>query len=169
MGGKLEIATGTTANLTITGTGNALTGLGLGTGVTLARSGGATSTTALTGSTLLSGTTSSSVGSLTNGFSVGDTLVVDGKTLTFVSGTAGANQISTTGTVANLLAAIDTASGNSGTASSISGGVITLHTGTANGSLTISSSNTAALSALGLGTSVTQPTGGSALLWPARR
>ncbi len=163
VGGKLEIATGTTANLTITGTGNALTGLGLGTGVTLARSGGATSTTALTGSTLLSGTTASSVGSLTNGFSVGDTLVVDGKTLTFVSGTAGANQISTTGTVANLLAAIDTASGNTGTASSISGGVITLHTGTANGSLTISSSNTAALSALGLGTSVTQPTGGSAL------
>jgi flagellin len=163
VGGKIEIATGTTANLTITGTGNALTGLGLGTGVTLARGGGGTSTTALTGSTLLSGTTSSSVGSLTNGFSAGDTLVVDGKTLTFVTGTAGANQISTSGTVANLLAAIDTASGNTGTASSISGGVITLHTGTANGSLTISSSNTTALSALGLGTSVTQPTGGSAL------
>ena len=161
VGGKLEIATGTTANLTITGTGNALTGLGLGTGVTLARSGGATSTTALTGSTLLSGTTSSSVGSLTNGFSVGDTLVVDGKTLTFVSGTAGANQISTTGTVANLLAAIDTASGNTGTASSISGGVITLHTGTINGTLSISSSNATALTALGLSGGVTQAATGA--------
>jgi flagellin len=161
VGGKIEIATGTTANLTITGTGNALTGLGLGTGVTLARSGGATSTTALTGSTLLSGATSSSVGSLTNGFSVGDTLVVDGKTLTFVSGTAGANQISTTGTVANLLAAIDTASGNSGTASSISGGVITLHTGTINGTLSISSSNSTALTALGLSGGVTQAATGA--------
>ncbi len=161
VGGKLEIATGTTANLTITGTGNALTGLGLGTGVTLARSGGATSTTALTGSTLLSGTTASSVGSLTNGFSVGDTLVVDGKTLTFVSGTAGANQISTTGTVANLLAAIDTASGNSGTASSVSGGVITLHTGTINGTLSISSSNATALTALGLSGGVTQAATGA--------
>jgi flagellin len=161
VGGKIEIATGTTANLTITGTGNALTGLGLGTGVTLARSGGATSTTALTGSTLLSGTTASSVGSLTNGFSVGDTLVVDGKTLTFVSGTAGANQISTTGTVANLLAAIDTASGNSGTASSISGGVITLHTGTINGTLSISSSNATALTALGLSGGVTQAATGA--------
>ena len=161
VGGKIEIATGTTANLTITGTGNALTGLGLGTGVTLARGGGGTSTTALTGNTLLSGTTSSSVGSLTNGFSAGDTLVVDGKTLTFVTGTAGTNQISTTGTVANLLAAIDTASGNTGTASSISGGVITLHTGTVHGTLSISSSNSSALTALGLSGGVTQAATGA--------
>jgi flagellin len=161
VGGKIEIATGTTANLTITGTGNALTGLGLGTGVTLARGGGGTSTTALTGNTLLSGTTSSSVGSLTNGFSAGDTLVVDGKTLTFVTGTAGANQISTSGTVANLLAAIDTASGNTGTASSISGGVITLHTGTVHGTLSISSSNSSALTALGLSGGVTQAATGA--------
>ena len=161
VGGKLEIATGTTSNLTITGTGNALTGLGLGTGVTLARGGGGTSTTALTGSTLLSGTTSSSVGALTNGFSAGDTLVVDGKTLTFVTGTAGTNQISTTGTVANLLAAIDTASGNTGTASSISGGVITLHTGTVHGTLSISSSNSSALTALGLSGGVTQAATGA--------
>ena len=133
------LQTGTTANLTITGSGNALTELGLGSGVTQARAGGATCTTALAGTTLLSGTTASAVGALTTGFTAGDTLTVDGKTLTFVTGTAGANQISTTGTVANLLAAIDTASGNTGTASSISGGAITLHTGTANGSLTISS------------------------------
>jgi hypothetical protein len=35
---------------------------------------------------------------------------VNGTTLTFVTGTAGANQISTSGTVGDLLAAIDTAS-----------------------------------------------------------
>ena len=155
-GRQARVATGTTANLTITGTGNALTELGLGTGVTLARSGGATSTTALTGARYCrEPPPPPRVGSLTNGFSVGDTLVVDGKTLTFVSGTAGANQISTTGTVANLLAAIDTASGNTGTASSVSGGVITLHTGTINGTLSISSSNSTALTALGLSGGVT--------------
>jgi hypothetical protein len=155
--GQLVLQTGTTSNLTITGSGNALTELGLGSGVTQARSGGATSTTALTSATLLSGTTASTSGggALTNGFSAGDTLVVDGKTLTFVSGTAGANQISTGGTVANLLAAIDAASGNTGTASSVSGGVITLHTGTVNGTLSISSSNSSALTALGLSGGVT--------------
>ncbi|MDE2242436.1 MAG: hypothetical protein KGK01_08360, partial [Bradyrhizobium sp.] len=161
--GQLVLQTGTTSNLTITGTGNALTELGLGSGVTQARAGGATSTTPLTGGTLLSGTTSStsSGGALTNGFSVGDTLTVDGKTLTFVSGTAGANQISTSGSVATLLAAIDAASGNTGTASSVSGGVITLHTGTVHGTLSISSSNSAALTALGLSGGVTQAATGA--------
>ena len=113
-GGKLVLQTGTTANLTVTGSGNALTELGLGSGVTQARAGGATSTTALVGTALLSGTTASAAGALTTGFTAGDTLTVDGKTLTFVTGTAGANQISTTGTVASLLAAIDTASGATG-------------------------------------------------------
>ena len=97
----------------------------------------------------------SSVGALSAGFTAGDTLTVDGKTLTFVTGTAGANQISTGGTVASLLAAIDTASG-SGTASSVSGGAIVLHTGTNNASLSISSSDSAALTALGLTGGVTQ-------------
>jgi hypothetical protein len=111
----------------------------------------------------LSGTTASTVGALSTGFTAGDTLTVDGKTLTFVTGAAGANQISLTGTVTSLLAAIDTASGNSGAASSISGGAITLHTGTASGTLSVTSSNSAALAALGLGTSVSQAAGGSAL------
>ena len=161
--GKLVLQTGTTANLTITGSGNALADLGLGTGVSQARAGGATSTAALVGTALLTGTTASSTGALSAAFTAGDTLTVDGKTLTFVTGAAGSNQISTTGTVANLLAAIDTASGNTGPASSISGGAITLHTGTANASLNIASTNSAALAALGLGTSVTQAAGGSAL------
>jgi flagellin len=162
-GGKLVLQTGLTSNLVITGSGNALTGLGLTGGVTAARTGGAVSTTALVGTTLLSGTNSSSVGALSAGFTAGDTLTVDGKTLTFVTGTAGANQISTGGTVASLLAAIDAASGNTGPASSISGGAIVLHTGTANANLTISSSDSAALTALGLGSSVTQAAGGSSL------
>ncbi len=98
---------------------------------------------------------------MSSAFSAGDTLTVDGKTLTFVTGTAGANQISTTGTVASLLTAIDTASGNTGTASSVAGGAIVLHTGTANGTLSISSSNAAALTALGLTGGVSQAATGS--------
>src|ERR1700744_389587 len=160
--GALVLQTGTTSTLTITGSGNALSELGLGSGVTQARGGGGTSTAALVGTTLLSGTTTSASGALSPGFTAGDTITVDGQTLTFVTGAAGANQISTTGTVANLLAAIDTASGNTGPASSISGGAIVLHTGTANGSLSITTSDPSALAALGIGTSVTQPAGGSA-------
>src|SRR6202012_5567142 len=90
----------------------------------------------------------------------GDTLTVDGKTLTFVTGTAGANQISTTGTVANLLAAIDTASGAT-TASSVSGGAIVLHTGTIHGTLSITSSDSAALTSLGLTGGVSQAAAGA--------
>jgi hypothetical protein len=162
-GGKLVLQTGTTSNLTISGTSTVLTDLGLGSGITQARAGGAVSTAALSSATVLSGPTTNAAGAVSPGFTAGDTLTVDGQTLTFVTGTAGANQISTTGTVANLLAAIDAASGNSGTASAVNGGAVTLHTGTANGALTISSSNSAALAALGVGTSVNQATGGSAL------
>jgi len=77
-----------------------------------------------------------------------------------VTGTAGANQISTTGTVASLLAAIDTASGAT-VASSISGGAIALHTGTVNGVLSISSSDSAALTSLGLTGGVSQAATGA--------
>jgi flagellin len=161
-GGKLVLNTGTSANLTLSGTAAALTDLGLS-ATTVTRTGGATSTTALAGTTLLSGTTASTIGAISPGFTAGDILVVDSKTLTFVTGAAGANQISTTGTVSSLLAAIDAASGNTGPASSISGGAIVLHTGTANANLTISSTDGAALAALGLGTSVTQAAGGSVL------
>jgi flagellin-like hook-associated protein FlgL len=158
--GKLVLQTGTTANLTITGSGNALAELGLSSGVTQARTGGVASTTALVGTALLSGTTASTVGALSTGFTAGDTLTVDGKTLTFVTGAAGANQISTTGTVASLLAAIDTASG-SATASSVAGGAVVLHTGTVNSTLSIASNNTAALAALGLTGGVSQAATGT--------
>jgi len=159
-GGKLVLQTGITSGLTVTGSGNALTELGLA-AVTQARSGGAVSSATLAGTTLLSGTSSSAAGALTTGFTAGATLTVDGKTLTFVTGAAGANQVSTTGTVSDLLAAIDTASGST-TASSISGGAVVLHTGTINGTLSIASSDAAALTALGLTGGVTQAATGSA-------
>ena len=159
-GGKLVLQSGITSNLTITGSGNALAELGLGSGATAARTGGVASTTPLLGTALLSGTTASTVGALSTGFTAGDTLTVDGKTLTFVTGTAGANQISTTGTVASLLAAIDTASGST-TASSVAGGAVVLHTGTINGTLSIASNNTAALAALGLTGGVSQAATGT--------
>jgi flagellin len=158
--GALQLQTGTTADLTITGTSNALTALGLGTGVSQPRAGGTVATTALTTATLLSGTASAGGGALSSAFHAGDTLNVDGTTLTFVTGTAGANQISTGGTVANLLSAIDAASGATGSTVS-AGGIITLHTGVTNGVLSITSSNASALSALGLGSGVSQPAGGS--------
>ena len=158
-GGKLVLNTGTSANLTLSGTAAALTDLGLS-ATTVTRTGGGATTTALAGTTLLSGTTASTIGALSAGFTAGDTLTVDGKTLTFVTGTAGANQISTTGTVASLLSAIDTASGAT-TASSVSGGAIVLHTGTINGTLSISSSDSSALAALGLTGGVSQAATGS--------
>ena len=111
---------------------------------------------AISGTTALSGTT----GAITAGFTAGDTITVDGSTLSFVSGTAtGANQISVTDDVSTLLSKIDALSGNTGTASSVSGGEIVLNTGTA-ANLSITSSDTAALTALGLGTGVTEARGG---------
>jgi flagellin-like hook-associated protein FlgL len=159
--GALVVHTGTAANVDFTGsTASVLTALGL-TGVgPITRGGGAVTTPALAGGTVLSGIATGS-GALSTAFATGDTITVDGKALTFVaSGAAGANQINIGDSVTTLLGKIDGLSGAT-TASSISGGIITLHTGT-NGNLSISSSNTAALTALGLGTGVTQAAGGSA-------
>jgi len=64
------------------------------------------------------------------------------------SGASGANQINVTDNITTLLSKVDALSGAT-TPSTVSGGQITLHTGTTN-DLTITSSNTAALAALGL-------------------
>ena len=110
---------------------------------------------AISGTTALSGTP----GGLSSSFSAGDTISVDGQTLTFVSsGATGANQINVGANVSTLLSKIDALSGAT-TASSVSGGAITLHTGTTS-DLTISSSDTAALAALGLGSGVAVARGG---------
>jgi len=99
----------------------------------------------ITTATALSGGTNSD--SLTASFAAGDTITVDGKTLTFeTSGATGTNQINVTDNIGTLLSKIDALSGGSG--SSVSGGEITLNSGTAS-NLTVTSSNATAFAALG--------------------
>ena len=82
----------------------------------------------ITAATTLSGLSPSD--SLTTNFAVGDTIVVDGTTLTFVNtGTVG-NSIDITDTVGTLLAKIGTITGVAPTINPATG-AITLHTGTA--------------------------------------
>jgi flagellar hook protein FlgE len=105
----------------------------------------------ITTTTALSGTSPSN--SLSTSFVAGNTITVDGtQTLTFMAaGATGPNQINVTDNVGTLLSKIDALSGNTGagtTASSITGGAITLHSGTA-GDLSVSSNNTTAFAALG--------------------
>jgi flagellar hook protein FlgE len=102
--------------------------------------------TFISSTTALSGTTS---GSLTSGFAAGDTITVDNTTITFVSGATNlsANQISITDNIGTLLSDIGNITGVTPTVDSTTG-VITLHTGTSQ-NLSLTSSNTAALGALG--------------------
>jgi flagellin-like hook-associated protein FlgL len=111
---------------------------------------------AITGATLLSGLAATD--SIATSFAANDTITVNGQSLTFrASGASGANEINVTDTVATLLSKIDALSGGAGSAVNTAApiGAITLHTGAAS-DLSITSSNTAALAGLGLGTSVTQ-------------
>ena len=120
------------------------------------RTGGAVTAAALAGTTMLS-VGDGTAASLSNGFAVGDTVTVNGKTLTFVAAnTTGndPNQIKIDSDVTGLLAKIDGLTGAS-TASTVTGGKITLNTGTLS-DLTHRSSNAAALAALGLAGGVTQ-------------
>jgi flagellin len=113
---------------------------------------------AITGATALQ--TATNTDSLSAGFATNDTITVDGQTLTFVaSGASGANQINVTDNITTLLSKIDGLSG--GSSSAVAGGKIVLHTGTT-ADLSISSSNAAALTALGLSGGVTQARGGNA-------
>jgi flagellar hook protein FlgE len=116
-----------------------------------------TTTTAITAATLLSG--AANTDSIGTDFTAADTLTVNGITINFNSGggttgsaTAGTLDIDvTTGTVGDIINAIGAITGVTPT---ISGGAITLHTGTA-ADLSISSTNTAALGSLGLTSPVT--------------
>src|SRR5205823_4954903 len=105
----------------------------------------------ITGATLLSG--AAGTDSLTTNFAVGDTITVNGKTLTFVASGALPNQLNVTDSIQTLLTKIDSITGTS-VPSSVSGGVITLHTDNA-ASLNVTSSNAAAFAALGFGPTVT--------------
>ena len=105
----------------------------------------------ITGATLLSG--AAGTDSLATNFVAGDTITVNGTPITFVASGATGNQINVTDSVQTLLAKIDSITGTS-TPSTISGGVISLHTDDA-ASLTVTSSNSAAFAALGFGATAT--------------
>ena len=135
-----------------------------------------TSPTAITTSTLLSGGTNTN--SLTTNFTSADTITVDltsggtttTQTIAFYDSSSGGSAGSAanttyldlaSATVGSLLSTIDGLSGAApGTPSTISGGAITLHSGTAN-DLKITTTNTTAFGALGLTAPVNLPrTGG---------
>jgi hypothetical protein len=99
----------------------------------------------ITGATALSGTTGSD--SLVNGFANGDTLTVDGTTLSFSNQPTSGNNINVNDSVQTLLSKIDQITGTS-TPSTIVGGAITIHTDNA-ATLSITSSPAAALASLG--------------------
>jgi len=108
----------------------------------------------ISGATLLSG--AAGTNSLSSNFSVGDTITVNGAPITFVaSGAVGNNQVNTSDSVQTLLTKIDALSGTT-TPSTVSDGVIALHT-TNGASLNVASSNSAAFAALGFGAIATQP------------
>ncbi|PJG50176.1 flagellar protein [Bradyrhizobium forestalis] len=110
----------------------------------------------VTGATALSGASPSD--SISPGFVAGDTITVNGTTLTFVSSGATGNQLNVTDSVQTLLSKIDQITGTS-KPSTVHGGSITINTDDA-ASLNITTSNTGALSALGFSSTpvtATQP------------
>ena len=104
-----------------------------------------TTAAAITTSTLLSGTSGSTSNDLATGITTADTLVVNGTTFTFTTGsTSTGTSIGIGDSVTHLLAAINTATGGS---SSVSAGAITITPGASG--LTLSGT---ALAKLGLST-----------------
>jgi flagellar hook-associated protein 3 FlgL len=114
----------------------------------------------VTGATQLSG--AAGTDSLASGFAPGDTLTVNGQTITFSSTAATSTNADggvinlTTGTVQNVLTAIDQITGTS-VGSTASNGVITLNDNA--GSLSITSSDPATLTALGFSGAVNSSSG----------
>lgn len=106
---------------------------------------------AISGATTLSG--AAGTDSLTSSFANGDTITVNGKTITFSTSAATSTNANggtinlSTGTVQDVLSAIDQITGTS-TPSTVSGGVVTLHTDDAS-NFSITTSNATALNALG--------------------
>jgi flagellar hook protein FlgE len=120
----------------------------------------------ITTSTLLSG--AAGTDSITSNFSIADTITVNGKTISFhngggdtgsaVAGTLSIDLTAPTATIGNLLGAIDQIT-TTANPSTVSGGAITLHTGTAS-NLTVTGSNAAAMAALGFTPTVSASRGG---------
>ncbi|MCS3450898.1 MULTISPECIES: flagellar protein [Bradyrhizobium] len=105
----------------------------------------------ISGATALSG--AAGTDSLSTSFAAGDTITVNGTPITFVASGATGNQVNVTDSVQTLMAKIDQISGTKNP-STISNGAITLH-GADGESLSISSSNAAALGALGIANNTT--------------
>ncbi|MCC8960160.1 flagellar hook-basal body complex protein [Bradyrhizobium sp. Pear77] len=125
----------------------------------------ATPSVANTAATLLSGAAGSD--SINASFSAGsagppvvpaDTITVNGTVITFVASGATGNQLNVTDSIGTLLAKIDSITGTA-TPSTISGGKITLHSGTS-ADLNVTSSNSTALAALGFTGSAVATRGG---------
>ncbi|MDO9294859.1 flagellar hook-basal body complex protein [Bradyrhizobium sp.] len=113
-----------------------------------------------TGATLLSGAAPSD--SLSANFAVGDTVTINGTVVTFVAAGAVGNQLNITDSISTLLTKIDSITGTA-IPSSISGGAITLHSGTL-ADLSVTSSNSSAFAALGFtGTATALRTGGGTI------
>jgi flagellar hook protein FlgE len=116
-----------------------------------------TPSVANTAATLLSG--AAGTDSISADFVAGNTITVNGQTITFMAaGAVGNNQINVGDSIGTLLGKIDALQGT-GTPSTISAGSITLHSGTA-ADLSITSNNTAAWAALGFTGTVTATRGG---------
>ena len=110
----------------------------------------------ISGATALFGTSPSD--SISPGFVAGDTITVNGTTLTFVSSGATGNQLNVGDSIQTLMSKIDQITGTS-KPSTIHGGSITINTDDA-ASLNITSSNSGALGSLGFSTTpvtATQP------------
>lgn len=105
----------------------------------------------ITGTTALSG--AAGTNSLSASFAAGDTITVNGTPISFVASGATGNQLNITDSVQTLMAKIDQITGTSNP-STISNGAITLH-GADGANLAISSSNPAALGALGIANNTT--------------
>ncbi len=161
--GKISLQTNATTSISFTGSvSGTLTKLGLGAYATASINVPAAAP-AISATTLLSGASSPTSTALSTGFADGDTLVVDGKILTFSSTNATSTPSADGGTISTTVRCrifsmrsmrLPVRPG-ANVASISTDGKITLHTGTAS-SLSITGSNAGALAALGFGTGVTQ-------------
>lgn len=112
-----------------------------------------TTPTRINGSTALSG--AANTNSLAAGFAIGDTITVNGNTITFTDastalppGVDDATNIPIDSTIDQLLDKIDGLSGNVALSSTVNNGSVVLHTGLTS-NLTVSSSNATAFAAMG--------------------
>jgi flagellar hook protein FlgE len=118
-----------------------------------------TTPTKINGSTTLLG--GSNTNSLSAGFAIGDTITVNGNTITFTDlstastpGVNDATHIPIDSTVDQLLDKIDGLSGNTSLSSTVNAGSVVLHTGLTS-NLSVGSSNAAAFAALGFSSTLT--------------